>query len=163
MRKKCKTPLCNNQVASKGKNKFRARCETCWKKQKNKKTKECRELGCKEIPEKYKHYCVLHKQEKEDFERKRERERYEENKRLGKLIPKHSHYIPKWLEEIKDDPCWVCGWDISKCDRHRITPGKEGGKYEKDNTVIICPNCHRIAHKNPELFKELIRDNPKFS
>jgi hypothetical protein len=42
--------------------------------------------------------------------------------------------------------CVKCGWDKVSCDKHRLVPGCQGGKYEKDNIVMLCPNCHRMAH-----------------
>lgn len=39
------------------------------------------------------------------------------------------------------EPCRLCGWDKSFCDRHRLIAG---GKYTKDNVIPLCPNCHRI-------------------
>lgn len=44
-------------------------------------------------------------------------------------------------------PCNRCGWGESFCDLHRIIPGKDGGKYVKDNVEVLCPNCHRIEHR----------------
>jgi len=36
--------------------------------------------------------------------------------------------------------------DYTVLDVHRITPGAEGGKYTKENTVVVCSNCHRRIH-----------------
>lgn len=41
--------------------------------------------------------------------------------------------------------CILCRWE-GPCDRHRIKLGKDGGKYESGNVVILCPNCHRLLH-----------------
>jgi hypothetical protein len=43
-------------------------------------------------------------------------------------------------------PCEVCGWKLTTCDKHRMKPGKDGGTYESGNVLILCPNCHRLAH-----------------
>jgi hypothetical protein len=51
------------------------------------------------------------------------------------------------VEELLNSPCSICGWDKAHCDMHRIINGKDGGKYEKGNIVILCPNCHRIEHR----------------
>lgn len=50
--------------------------------------------------------------------------------------------------------CEKCGFD-DFVTRHRIKPGRKGGKYTPDNVVILCPNCHILAElkKLPE--KEL--------
>ncbi len=39
-------------------------------------------------------------------------------------------------------PCTRCGWDEASRDFHRIIP--ERG-YTPDNTVPLCPNCHRLV------------------
>jgi hypothetical protein len=46
---------------------------------------------------------------------------------------------------IDNKVCEQCGWDKAPCDRHRRV--KENG-YVTDNVVILCPNCHRVAHLN---------------
>ena len=43
--------------------------------------------------------------------------------------------------------CAICGWQ-GLCDVHRRVFGKEGGEYTKNNTISICPNCHRLLHGN---------------
>ena len=47
---------------------------------------------------------------------------------------------------IREDRCVACGWE-GPCDLHRIVPGKKNGKYTSGNTLELCPNCHRLAHK----------------
>lgn len=42
--------------------------------------------------------------------------------------------------------CSICGW-VGPCDKHRIKPGRDGGKYTKDNIVVVCPNCHRLLDR----------------
>ena len=42
--------------------------------------------------------------------------------------------------------CERCGWDKSYLDAHRIKNGKDGGKYENGNVLMLCANCHRIEH-----------------
>lgn len=51
-----------------------------------------------------------------------------------------------WFRECSQLPCSQCGWNKSYCDRHRIIPGSEGGKYIKENVIPLCPNCHREEH-----------------
>lgn len=48
-------------------------------------------------------------------------------------------------------PCEKCGWDKSYCDIHRIKQGKDGGKYELNNVIILCPNCHREIHQKKSI------------
>jgi hypothetical protein len=55
----------------------------------------------------------------------------------------HSDIMSLFFAEQKIDnsKCEICGWDKTYCDRHRITPEKG---YTKENTKIVCPNCHRL-------------------
>src|SRR3954469_1326719 len=46
--------------------------------------------------------------------------------------------------EMSKRPCARCGWNESYCDRHRIIPASQGGKYNRDNVIPLCPNCHRL-------------------
>ena len=48
--------------------------------------------------------------------------------------------------KMGQQPCHRCGWDLATNDVHRIVAGKDGGKYEVDNCITLCPNCHRLAH-----------------
>lgn len=50
------------------------------------------------------------------------------------------------------EPCWLCLWDVTGCDRHRIKHGEQGGVYVLSNILVLCPCCHRIAHRKPNLF-----------
>lgn len=40
--------------------------------------------------------------------------------------------------------CERCGWDEAPCDRHRLS---QALGYEAGNVIVLCPNCHRLAHK----------------
>lgn len=43
--------------------------------------------------------------------------------------------------------CRVCGEDIYELlDTHRLVSGAEGGKYYRENCVVLCGNCHRKVH-----------------
>lgn len=50
------------------------------------------------------------------------------------------------LRGLDRGECTICGWK-GPCDCHRIIPGIDGGKYENQNIVVICPNCHRLVHE----------------
>lgn len=54
-------------------------------------------------------------------------------------------------------PCEQCGWKEASRDKHRIVPGREGGTYRRDNVVILCPNCHRLAEEGKLTRDELAR------
>lgn len=51
------------------------------------------------------------------------------------------------LSEINRNKCIICGWNKTICDVHRVKSGKDGGKYVKENIIVLCPNCHRLVHK----------------
>lgn len=50
-------------------------------------------------------------------------------------------YFDKRLN-VPNTKCEVCGWDKAVCDRHRKIPSIG---YTRENVVILCPNCHRLA------------------
>ena len=55
-----------------------------------------------------------------------------------------------WAEavlRVKGNKCARCGWAEARCDVHHITPRAEGGKNFVSNGVVLCPNCHRVAHE----------------
>ena len=64
---------------------------------------------------------------------------------LGKIQRQKNMLDVLYISEL---PCAKCGWDKSFCDRHRIIRGEDGGKYTKENTIPLCPNCHRLEHIN---------------
>ena len=45
-------------------------------------------------------------------------------------------------------PCENCKWQEGPRDVHHILPVSEGGKNELLNLITLCPNCHRLAHRN---------------
>lgn len=53
--------------------------------------------------------------------------------------------------------CFICDWDKTVCDIHHIIPKSKGGSDDFSNITVLCPNCHRLAHKN------LISDLPTVS
>lgn len=65
------------------------------------------------------------------------------------------------LMEEQDGECAICGcieWFMPtddgppgtgigvSFDLHRIAPGKEGGRYQLGNVVLICQACHKAEH-----------------
>ena len=54
---------------------------------------------------------------------------------------------PQPVLRIKGNKCERCGWAEARCDVHHITPRAEGGKNFVSNGVVLCPNCHRVAHE----------------
>jgi len=45
-------------------------------------------------------------------------------------------------------PCEACGWKESSRDIHHIKLLSKGGTHTLNNLITLCPNCHRLAHKN---------------
>ena len=45
-------------------------------------------------------------------------------------------------------PCEVCGWNQGPRDIHHVLPITQGGKNELCNLITLCPNCHRLVHRN---------------
>lgn len=43
--------------------------------------------------------------------------------------------------------CVLCGWNLASLDLHHVIPVAKGGSDEHQNLVIVCPNCHRMAHE----------------
>lgn len=43
--------------------------------------------------------------------------------------------------------CSICQWNAASCDIHHIIPKREGGTNDMSNLIVICPNCHRMAHE----------------
>jgi hypothetical protein len=52
-----------------------------------------------------------------------------------------------WKSQLTGTPCARCGWHEAPCDLHRINPGAKGGEYTPENTIVLCPNCHRVEHR----------------
>lgn len=44
--------------------------------------------------------------------------------------------------------CSICGRDFGNIDIHHIIEKSAGGDDALQNLVILCPNCHRLAHEN---------------
>lgn len=55
--------------------------------------------------------------------------------------------INKVHKKKMDKKCFFCGTEeYCTLDVHRIIPGEKGGRYEWQNTVTSCSNCHRKIH-----------------
>lgn len=55
-------------------------------------------------------------------------------------------------ELIRNRPCALClsvppFADGSRCHVHRIIRGKDGGQYEGENVIPLCPPCHRVVDR----------------
>ena len=58
---------------------------------------------------------------------------------------KDMKYYYKIFEYI---PCELCGWNKGPRDIHHIIEVSQGGKNEISNLISLCPNCHRLIHRN---------------
>lgn len=95
-------------------------------------TPKCKVLGCEAKAEHlgygfYRLVCSHH--------------RYEQ--RVGRKVrPKPKN---KTKYKLSSRPCKRCNWHEGPTDTHRIIPGRKGGKYNRENVVPLCPNCHRLV------------------
>lgn len=48
-----------------------------------------------------------------------------------------------------------CTWEY-KIQRHRIVPGRDGGKYKAGNVIALCPNHHWLADNEYLQTEELL-------
>lgn len=80
---------------------------------------------------------------------KRNRTLWKEN--TNKRTFSDNHWIKKETHEIQGDECVMCGWGLPNiayggCVVHHIVPIADGGLNHSSNTVVLCPNCHVMAH-----------------
>ncbi len=74
----------------------------------------------------------------------------------GKLFDRRSgghgthrlNYKERRKAKLRKDACECCGWGEARCDLHRIIPG---GPYTAENTITLCPNCHRVETERARL------------
>ncbi len=53
----------------------------------------------------------------------------------------------------RDQACVDCGLAAQACDIHHILPWEQGGPTNIDNLVLLCPKCHRRAHRDDHQHK----------
>ena len=51
-------------------------------------------------------------------------------------------------KEISKYPCEICKWNLTSRDVHHIIPVSKNGKDEINNLISLCPNHHRMVHRN---------------
>jgi len=73
-------------------------------------------------------------------------------------------YIRNYLNGKLNHTCQRCGWNQAICDAHHIQHRKEGGGWDFENMILLCPNCHRLVHQGLVLEDELkalkLKDHP---
>ena len=80
--------------------------------------------------------------------------------------------IPQKLLYAFEFRCCMCGWHLTQkidsinyqpqygCEFHHIVPISDGGENELNNIVLLCPNCHKLAHAGV-IQKEKLREQTK--
>ena len=56
--------------------------------------------------------------------------------------------IKQLYKIFTDKGCEICGWNETSCDIHHIIEVSNGGTNQLNNVVNVCPNHHRMIHKN---------------
>ena len=57
-----------------------------------------------------------------------------------------------WFSIGEKDKCYFCGYD-KVLSEHHIIRKCDGGTNEKNNIIIICPNCHALIHRKKYFVK----------
>lgn len=65
----------------------------------------------------------------------------------GEHCYKTRHSWAKAVLRAMGNQCEQCGWNEARCDVHHRQPKAKGGKHTIANGMVVCPNCHRIAHE----------------
>ena len=52
---------------------------------------------------------------------------------------------------LRGSACEICGWSEARCDVHHKVARSSGGQNTIENGVVLCPNCHRVAHERGTL------------
>jgi hypothetical protein len=72
-----------------------------------------------------------------------------------------------WSVSVKKyygNSCMICNWNESSCDVHHIIPKSKNGLNTLENSIVLCPNHHRLAHSNKldlQKIKNQILEEPK--
>lgn len=81
------------------------------------------------------------------------------SKHYRQLISTEKFGTRKLQSILLSYPCENCHWQDGPRDVHHILPVCKGGKNELYNLITLCPNCHRLAHRNlllEDKLKELV-------
>lgn len=86
------------------------------------------------------------------FESKNPKAKYCSNKCKSKhyrqLISTEQNGTRKLQSILLLRVCENCKWQDGPRDVHHILPVCKGGKNEMTNLITLCPNCHRLAHRD---------------
>jgi 5-methylcytosine-specific restriction endonuclease McrA len=50
------------------------------------------------------------------------------------------------IRRLHGTACMRCGGNEARTDTHHIKLRSKGGKHALANLLVLCPNCHRLAH-----------------
>ena len=108
---------------------------------------KCSIVGCNNLATK-----IYNKKHKKQYYRKLCSKHFElhygirQQKQLQRKASAYGVSV-KEFSKIKITGCSFCKWNKCNCDIHRIKNGKDGGRYTKENIIVLCPNCHRLVHR----------------
>lgn len=64
----------------------------------------------------------------------------------GQRCYKTRHSWAKAVIRHYGNKCEKCGWCAARCDAHHRSAKASGGLHTIANGIVLCPNCHRVAH-----------------
>lgn len=67
--------------------------------------------------------------------------------RDGEHCYKTRHGWAKAAIKHYGNKCEKCGWAEARCDVHHRHLKSQGGAHTIKNAIVLCPNCHRVAHE----------------
>lgn len=82
--------------------------------------------------------------------------RYKHGRRIGGHISKKK-VREKVIERDGGEWCLFCGKPGPGLHLHRILYGSQGGKYEVDNCVQLCPVHHELVHTSKRKWKPILQ------
>jgi transposase-like protein len=53
--------------------------------------------------------------------------------------------ISREVRKERNNTCEICGWNKGTCDVHHKVAQKNNGTHDKENLIVLCPNCHRLV------------------
>jgi len=93
------------------------------------------------------HYSRIHSKQLRIINNAKVDNAFKEGADTTKLY-RSSDAVKLAIKKAFGDRCMNCGWDKAGCDGHHIIPLKKGGLNTIENISVLCPNCHRLAHRN---------------
>ena len=81
--------------------------------------------------------------------------RYKHGKRIGGNVSKMK-LRKKVIDRDGGNWCLFCGKPGPGLHLHRIKYGAQGGKYELNNCVQLCPVHHELVHSNKRIWKPIL-------